>query len=99
MASSKLWFKARKYGWGWTPITWEGWVLVGVYLIFCILAGVLLIPNFDDEIGVVYITAFGLFIISLTSFLVGISYRKGEAPAWRWGDAPKNKKDKKDATK
>jgi hypothetical protein len=99
MASSKLWFKARKYGWGWTPVTWQGWACIITYTVLCILAGVLLIPHFSEELGVVYITAFGLFIISLTSFLVGISYRKGEPPSWQWGSQPKKSESNKNETK
>jgi len=27
----KLWFKAKRYGWGWTPACWQGWLVLGVY--------------------------------------------------------------------
>jgi hypothetical protein len=94
MAENRQWFKAKKYGWGWMPVSWEGWTLTVVYIALCIAAGLYLLPHASEELGVVYITAFGLFILSLTSFLIGISYRKGEAPAWRWGDKPKSKKDR-----
>ncbi len=29
--SDKLWFKAKKFGWGWTPCSWEGWTVTGLY--------------------------------------------------------------------
>lgn len=25
------WFKAKLYGWGWTPVTWQGWCVILVY--------------------------------------------------------------------
>ena len=28
----KLWFKRKLYGWGWTPVTWQGWLVLGVYV-------------------------------------------------------------------
>lgn len=28
---SRLWFKAKRFGWGWVPVTWEGWALTGGY--------------------------------------------------------------------
>jgi len=35
---TKLWFKARSYGWGWPPISVERWIVVFVFLVL-ILAG------------------------------------------------------------
>ncbi len=29
-AKRKLWFKRRRYGLGWTPVTWQGWTVVVV---------------------------------------------------------------------
>jgi hypothetical protein len=26
------WFGPKRYGWGFTPISWQGWVLTGVYV-------------------------------------------------------------------
>jgi hypothetical protein len=29
----RYWFPAKRYGWGWgLPSTWEGWVVLAVYL-------------------------------------------------------------------
>jgi len=28
----KLWFKRKLYGWGWVPVTWQGWLVLGVYI-------------------------------------------------------------------
>lgn len=27
VSKNKLWFKAKNYGWGWYPVTWEGWTV------------------------------------------------------------------------
>ncbi len=96
MPKEKLWFKKRRYGWGWTPITWQGWLAVGLYVVLAIIFTIILLPNSGEELGVVYVVAWGLIILSLTSFLLGISYRKGEPPKWQWGS---DKIDSKDATK
>ena len=32
----KLWFKAKRFGYGWTPIVWQGWA----FLIVCVSVGV-----------------------------------------------------------
>ena len=26
------WFKRRKFGWGWTPVTWQGWLTIGMLI-------------------------------------------------------------------
>ncbi len=26
------WFKNKIYGWGWTPVTWQGWCVIFVYI-------------------------------------------------------------------
>ena len=72
----KLWFKRKSYGWGWTPCTWQGWVIVLVWVIFFSTAIVL----FDHE-GLKNI----LFIILSTGLLIYICYKKGEKPKWQWG--------------
>jgi len=31
--ANKYWFRPKRYGYGFTPISWEGWVVTGVLLI------------------------------------------------------------------
>ncbi len=72
----KLWFKRKSYGWGWTPCTWEGWVvLLGwVTVLYFIVENVKYEQN----------THF-LIIFLMTVLLIGICYKKGEKPKWQWG--------------
>jgi uncharacterized membrane protein YhaH (DUF805 family) len=80
------WFKAKLYGWGWTPATWHGWLVVLVYIAL-IMALVLTreenIPGNPDSGSNVLV--FGLPIMLLTALLIGICYTKGEKPRWQWG--------------
>lgn len=74
---AKIWFKAKEYGWGWRPKTWQGWIVLLIYTIILIinLMNMTLNP--------------GLSIASLlvsTLCLLAICYRKGEKPRWRWGE-------------
>ena len=32
MESKKYWFKRRRFGWGWTPVTWQGWLTVAFFI-------------------------------------------------------------------
>ena len=72
------WFRARRQGWGWgLPATWQGWVVLAVFLVL-LGAGALLLPT----------NAFFFFgYVGLVSGgLVAICWLKGEPPRWRWGN-------------
>ena len=88
------WFKARLYGWGWTPAKWQGWVVTFLYVLL-ILSLVLTreedIPGNPDS-GSNFLT-FALLIIVLTVLLVIIAWKKGEKPRWQWG-LPKERNNK-----
>lgn len=73
--TNKLWFKAKTYGYGWTPVTWQGWLVVGIYLVFVIWLSTIFAP------GIEY---FGLMLLA-TIVLIWISAKKGEKARWRWG--------------
>ncbi len=34
MADKKYWFKAKKYGRGWTPSSWRGWLVLVAWVLF-----------------------------------------------------------------
>ncbi|MCC7543654.1 hypothetical protein IT415_03000 [bacterium] len=77
------WFRAKKYGWGWVPVTWQAWLIVAIWS--AIFAGIIALldlrfngswqgPVFSILIGFVW-----------ASVLIYISYKKGEPPRWQWG--------------
>lgn len=72
------WFKRKLYGWGWTPVKWQGWlvVLIGVAIVF---AGVY-IGETDDAPGAALL---GILLALGLIFFFG--YKKGEKPRWQWG--------------
>lgn len=69
---SKFWFKAKNYGWGWYPSSWQGW---GILCVFFVLVG----ANFNR-----IDSAFIPRTFVLTLLLILICYKKGEKPEWRW---------------
>jgi len=83
------WFKAKWYGWGWTPATWQGWLIVFLYvaLVFAFSSTI------DDDSSVREVAATFVFPITLlTIALIRVCYRTGEAPRWQWGAPRKGKK-------
>ena len=86
------WFKRRRYGWGWIPVTWQGWLVVAGYLVLVVaLAPAFLdAPQADQarELGF-----FLLFVAMATGGLIQISLLKGPRPRWRWGRKPDDNPD------
>ncbi len=83
----KLWFKAKKYGWGWYPSSWQGWSIIFLYSL-----GIgLYFKNIDTYSHSASDTLIGLIVpVSIqTIFLLVICYVKGEKPGWHWGSADK----------
>ncbi|HCC06166.1 TPA: hypothetical protein DEP94_02305 [Candidatus Nomurabacteria bacterium] len=78
--TKKLWFRAKTYGWGWTPSTWEGWLVTTVAILFIILDSLRIDKNSED---IPYFFFIRMFLI--ISILLFICYKKGEKPGWRWG--------------
>lgn len=79
--SKKFWFKRKKYGWGWAPATWQGWLSLAGYTFFLSCYPVFFADEKSFSMGVFLIIA-----ILLTVGLVIVCFQKGEKPTWSWGD-------------
>lgn len=73
------WFKRKLYGWGWVPVTWQGWLSILIWAILFTLSMVMIEKN-GDEIWKNLVVVFILTII-----LLWVCYKKGEKPRWCWG--------------
>ncbi len=81
---NKLWFKAKNYGYGWYPITWEGWTVIIIYILFIVYRGNTVNKMFDTESS--FALRYSFEVIFATIPLILISYLKGEKASWRWGN-------------
>jgi hypothetical protein len=76
----RYWFRAKRYGWGWgLPLTWEGWIVITVWL--CVLVAV--VPSLHAHRHVIDRV---VFIVGMVAALFGVCYWKGEPVRWRWGE-------------
>jgi uncharacterized membrane protein YhaH (DUF805 family) len=78
-----LWFRQKRYGWGWVPSTWQGWLITLLYI------SILLLLSFsinDNSSPYDIVVMFVLPAIFLTVLFILIACKKGEKPEWRWGD-------------
>ena len=75
----KYWFKTKTYGWGWYPATWQGWLVLGIYIL--LFASLIIKVNSHTMVLPLYLIA----VFILTGILLVICYLTGEKPRWRWG--------------
>ena len=81
-ANRKYWFVSKKFGWGWTPATKEGWVVLAVYLIFIFFHAYIYSINPQN---IIYNIVYFVDIFTATITLILICFLTGEKPRWRWG--------------
>lgn len=81
-----LWFKRKLYGWGWTPVTWQGWLVTFIYIALLILFAMTIDENSPAR-EVVFTFILPATLLTLT--FLRIAYKKGERPAWQWGRGEK----------
>ncbi|HVS79758.1 MAG TPA: hypothetical protein VHF05_02155 [Candidatus Paceibacterota bacterium] len=79
------WFKDKLYGWGWVPATWQGWLVIALYVVILVLLALTIDSNSSRrEVAFMFI----LPVVILTTLLLVIIYKKGERPRWQWGNPP-----------
>ncbi len=80
----KLWFKARQYGWGWDPVSWQGWVVVLLFIGGFVWSAFSFVEKLDagDPSA---IENFVLRFIALLLGLMVVASLTGEKPHWSWG--------------
>ena len=86
----RYWFKAKLYGWGWTPATWQGWTVFFVFITLIALNAFRIESasgsSKDVPIDFIFET------IGLALILIFICWKTGEKPHWQWGLPDKYKK-------
>jgi hypothetical protein len=80
----KYWMKRRRYGWGWTPATWQGWVFI-ILQIGIIFSAALMLPAKPAQPSLDEIIGFFLVVIFALISLVIVSGGTSPRPRWRWG--------------
>lgn len=69
---ARYWFTAKRYGWGWQPATWEGWLTLFVWILCLSFFVTSTPPNI-------------LGILASVLVLLLVCWKKGETPRWQWG--------------
>lgn len=80
---NQYWFKAKQYGWGWYPATWQGWLTTLLFVLSVIVASWLLLG--DEPESYTPVLWYVLWVALSIGVTLSICYKKGEKPRWRWG--------------
>jgi hypothetical protein len=84
LVGTKPWFGPRgRGGWGWSPITWQGWL--SIVLVF---AAIISIPTTTESVGLrlagsLIVTAAAVLLAVLKGTSPGGPKRKAEFERWR----------------
>ncbi len=86
--NKNLWFRAKRYGWGWTPATWQGWLIILAYIagIIVIASHAVVVTDTANGTAKVFLWNYLPPLAGLTIILIWICYKTGEKPGWRWGE-------------
>lgn len=74
------WFRRKTYGYGWTPSTWQGWLMVTAYVLF-------MLWNAEQKAQVLQFVS---NTVLATIVLLIVAYLTGESPRWQWGSKQSN---------
>ncbi|HIA91719.1 TPA: hypothetical protein EYO12_01205 [Candidatus Saccharibacteria bacterium] len=84
-SSKKQWFKRKRYGYGWVPVTIEGWLTVLAAVVFIVVCSVVILKDVPENTFTAEVAAF-LGIVALTvAVLFYVAKQHGPQPKWRWG--------------
>jgi hypothetical protein len=78
----RYWFKAKQYGYGWYPATWEGWLVLTCFLAL-IVVNFLRIDSSSHSVSdtlLVFIPQTAVLVF----LLIALCAATGEKASWRW---------------
>ncbi len=76
------WFINKRYGYGWTPATWQGWLILITFVVATLKNALFLTINPDSTSGV---AIFLVIELLLTTLFYWACLKTGDKPQWRWG--------------
>jgi hypothetical protein len=87
-----VWFKPKRYGFGPTPVSWQGWLLTLVYFAVVLAATWMFLPKYQ-VLPMIGWPQWLALVGGATAAMTLISLRTTDgAWRWRWGDGHDKKK-------
>ena len=84
---TRYWFRPKRYGYGATPVTWEGWVVTFATVLAMVAVSLALRLETRSAWALAALIAFDIAALGL---LLIVSRRKTDGEwRWRWGKIDK----------
>ncbi len=80
----KYLMKRRRYGYGWIPVTWQGWLFLVLQAAIVVVAATAL-PAKQAQPTIGELVHFFLIVGFAIASLVLVSIQTSPSPKWRWG--------------
>jgi hypothetical protein len=81
----EFWFSPKTFGYGATPVTWEGWAVLAAY--FVIVAAIAILFAVRRERSFAAWASWVVAMVVATSALTFVSWYKTDGSwHWRWGN-------------
>jgi len=81
---AKIWFRNKRYGVGYSPASWQGWLATIVAVALVTLDTVFTPTLFQDRMAG-QLAAFGVACLLLGAFIMLCAARSDGPMRWRWG--------------
>ncbi|MGB6537343.1 MAG: hypothetical protein WBF58_15430 [Xanthobacteraceae bacterium] len=81
---SIYWFRPKRYGYGATPITWQGWAVVVTAVVF-IAAAAVLILGYGANMPGAWIVFLAVEAVVLAALWIVCRRKTDGQWRWRWG--------------
>jgi hypothetical protein len=80
----EFWFRPKAFGYGASPIAWQGWALVAGYMVAAAATAILLVRS---EMGFAAWTTWVLAMVIATAASILVSWLKTDGSwQWRWSN-------------
>jgi hypothetical protein len=82
---TRYWFRPKRYGYGATPVTWEGWAFTGLVVAIVLGAGWLLLGTARTPDWTMLLVWWAIVAVVLAASVVVSKSRTEGSWHWRWG--------------
>ena len=84
--TARYWFRPKRYGLGATPVTWEGWAVTGLAIVFIgVVTWFFIVATRAPNLAAVLVWAVLVGAATVALLIVTKAKTEGEW-RWRWGD-------------
>jgi hypothetical protein len=86
----EFWFKPKTYGYGATPVTWEGWALVATYVL--VISAAMVVLSLHQRAFSAWLLSMAVIAASTAAMVIASVKKTDGAMRWNWGATKTSRK-------